>query len=1734
MGVQESRLRSSTPIRTHGYRILQAAADEAANYGVQLWVAEGGPVKFAGLQVVGQGPRHLIVASAVPACHFVVAHAPLAANGNLMELAALRGFWDKVSDALVAGAAVKIVLLADANAVVGSVPSDAIGTVRADVESQAGAVFHRWLQRWRVCLPSTFVEGRGDGATWTPPGGGPRRRIDFVGVPLDWLHLVVEAEVDQSIDLSIKRPDHDVAGVQLRGLHVKGRYLRRTRDSFDPRGLGDPVAVERFAACIAAVPLPSWDVDVDEHADRLAAGVRWALCMACPRCPPRPRQDWVSQQAAGVSAVRAGLLRAVRCARAGGGGGELGLRSLRGLVDAVTATAPTVAGLDGASVLVRAPELLGRLRALAADGDLCAWAKCLVEGHGDPGPRAAPAEVPGPNVAAGFLEGQAGHGGPVAVGACLGALAAQALALHTGLGSALKRVLRRDRREALRSRAAGVGRDFAEGRLREAWGGLRALRAACRGSRKARRRTAPIVALDDGNLAPSAEAAAERWLHYFGDMELATYHGVQELVEDLRAEQERPLEARAPRLLDGGLSARSLLPLREVEGLFRSATPGRKSGLDGLPPDAFACAPAAMARLYLGLYTKVALRVTEPIVFKGGSQVPVWKGQGAQHLCPSFRQILLGSVPGKLFHRGLRPRLLTALRSYGHGTVFSLGGTGVDMAAHYPRAVADWAAARGLSVAVLFVGVSSAYYEAAREFIVEPTGGSAAERLVGLGACDEERASLRALLEAVPALREAGVAPHDEALVAEALSGTWFSVEGAAEVARAWRGTRPGAPIADLCFAFLAARCLRQVRDELRAEGLLAEVPGGHVPRGARPSLVVGRVPEAELPGALEVTDGLYADDDLFVVPGPAGEVVARTAAAALIVARGFRRFRLRLNFGKGKTEAVVRFAGRGAREASGALAAAGSKVELPDFGAGPVELRFPASYKHMGAVFDRKGAELPEVAARRQAVGAERRSLQGFLRDAGSTLSSRLHVSGSVVLGILLFSAGVWSRCGPGALKQLEAEYELSLRSATSQWWSEERKEGATDLRVRLGAPPVAVLVLAARLRYFARFCRSAPAELVAVIRDTPGWRNRWLADVVAALAWLRRFCPLVDELPPPSVDLGPWEDLARAHPQAWKAWVRRAIASAVAQEGLVRTGERTEDAVVELAFGQVAAGAPWPQIGHELGAPFSPPGGGAQHECPECGKAFADPLRLRRHRSGKHLVTNPARRWADGSVCRWCNKDFGVRPRLVRHLAYAARGCLEGLRSTVEPLSVEEADALDAADRPAMAGHVRRGRDRLWAEAPVRRLPGAALREAALAGVEAAAAPPPAPGGQAPDLGAAAPAPEGFGDEAPEAPEAEPALAPAGTAARICGLQPGSLSFGPGRAPSRRWTVVAHLFSGPRRRQDVQALVEQVGRERGVAVVALSVDVLFGEAGDLADPERLGQWRAWCREGVVAAFVAGPPCNTWSRARALGADAGGARAPGRPRPVRSAESPWAREGLTPGEVSHVRLANELLQATLWWFAEMALAGGAAVIEHPECWEVRAAIWRLPVVLALLRARECALVSFDQCMFGSPARAPTSLLLLRAPGIVTALAAAPNKGRCNHGPRAHEVLTGLDERGVWRTARKRAYRPPLCRLLAEGLLDGGGGAAPGGTRDEAVEALPGDLRPFLQELPPGAGVETDDAYADLARAGGGRTQHREAVLARRRARELERARLQDAFVAGFLEGGPDVARETL
>jgi len=261
--------------------------------------------------------------------------------------------------------------------------------------------------------------------------------------------------------------------------------------------------------------------------------------------------------------------------------------------------------------------------------------------------------------------------------------------------------------------------------------------------------------------------------------------------------------------------------------------------------------------------------------------------------------------------------------------------------------------------------------------------------------------------------------------------------------------------------------------------------------------------------------------------------------------------------------------------------------------------------------------------------------------------------------------------------------------------------------------------------------------------------------------------------------------------------------------------------------------------------------------------------------------------------------------------------------------------------------------------------------------------------------------------------------------------------------------------------------------------------------------------------------------------------------RSGGGPRPVRTAASPWAKAGLTRSETQAVSLANSLLAATLWWFAELLVSGGAAIIEHPACWEERAAIWRLPAVRALQRSKDVQLVTFDQCMFGSPARAPTSLLCLRAPLVAATMDGMGGRGRCTHGWGAHESLTGKDERGVWRTARKRAYRPPLCHLMADALLAGLGGpeVMVGDTTDDQAKAeLPDGLRPFAQELPEGAPEAADDAYADLDGAGSSgaasRADRRQEVWRRRREREVSRAAASDAFIAALMQEEPSLAPE--
>ena len=164
----------------------------------------------------------------------------------------------------------------------------------------------------------------------------------------------------------------------------------------------------------------------------------------------------------------------------------------------------------------------------------------------------------------------------------------------------------------------------------------------------------------------------------------------------------------------------------------------------------------------------------------------------------------------------------------------------------------------------------------------------------------------------------------------------------------------------------------------------------------------------------------------------------------------------------------------------------------------------------------------------------------------------------------------------------------------------------------------------------------------------------------------------------------------------------------------------------------------------------------------------------------------------------------------------------------------------------------------------------------------------------------------------------------------------------------------------------------------------------------------------------GKVAGFWAGPPCETWSQARARRTQA--CRGPP-PRPLRTAGAPWGLRDLTPREAKQVEVGNALLRSTIYFLFVALNLEIPGVMEHPAppFRPDAPSAWALPELAYLATMRGVRSVLLDQCVFGAPSVKPTQLLTVHLPHLGDAIRASRNAGRCLHGPRAHETLEGLE-----------------------------------------------------------------------------------------------------------------------
>ena len=171
------------------------------------------------------------------------------------------------------------------------------------------------------------------------------------------------------------------------------------------------------------------------------------------------------------------------------------------------------------------------------------------------------------------------------------------------------------------------------------------------------------------------------------------------------------------------MNLNELPSLSQIEQAFRATASSKATGYDPLPSALFHKAAGAMASLYHDLFLKEFLWQCEPIQAKGGPVAIIPKTHHPS-VAKQFRGILLLPNAGKRLHAILRSHIMTTLapaRSPGQ-----LGGFPGQQVLYGSQAVRTFGTicdAFGVSSAILFLDLSSAFHHLVREAVVGSVDG---------------------------------------------------------------------------------------------------------------------------------------------------------------------------------------------------------------------------------------------------------------------------------------------------------------------------------------------------------------------------------------------------------------------------------------------------------------------------------------------------------------------------------------------------------------------------------------------------------------------------------------------------------------------------------------------------------------------------------------------------------------------------------------------------------------------------------------------------------------------------------------------------------------------------------------------------------------------------------------------------------------------------------------------------
>ena len=309
VGIQESRMRKEARIETEHYFVFSACATSRGTFGIQIWFSRALSLSENGhyfekhhFKILAKDPRFLAIRVVAPFMRAIViaAHAPT----TQASPESVASWWQQLNRTIPAkfdGWA--RILLVDANARLGSIPSRAVDVHDEDEQDCNGELFHNYLLDNQLWVPSTFPETQqGPSGTWRHPKTQQWIRGDYVCLPSAWQLTSCSAYTDRALDISLRVDDHCATGATFSrkvALTPKEANSHRTAPALaldDLRvDLAGPNRNEVLEELVATIPSCSWHLDVHSHTHALQSGLQRWLFRRYKRPARRPIRQHMSE-----------------------------------------------------------------------------------------------------------------------------------------------------------------------------------------------------------------------------------------------------------------------------------------------------------------------------------------------------------------------------------------------------------------------------------------------------------------------------------------------------------------------------------------------------------------------------------------------------------------------------------------------------------------------------------------------------------------------------------------------------------------------------------------------------------------------------------------------------------------------------------------------------------------------------------------------------------------------------------------------------------------------------------------------------------------------------------------------------------------------------------------------------------------------------------------------------------------------------------------------------------------------------------------------------------------------------------------------------------------------------------------------------------------------------------------------------------------------------------------------